>query len=531
LDQPHRQSNRAARSLSGALVVVIAVLALAIPAGATPIPGENGRIAFVSRQNLGQAGAEIFFLPVPSSTGGGTLSAPIASNPALRHRHPTWSPDRTKIAYARGTDGTPNSFDIWIQDLTQPLSATNPTNVTSSAGSSEDRPAWSPEGNHLAYERDSGVPADRDVVVSLLNGGGSMPINGGAGIEGQPAWSPDSKTLYYEDGNAQNSAVDTDIVKCTIDFGPPISCGGESPAVAEPVLNKPEIQPAISPDGTKICFGTGYPGAPSTDIRVASLTGAPVAGNVVSVSPVAYECTWSPDNTLVAYTAGGGATGDLVMVKADGSLPIEFPLATGTDIQTNPDWAPDGRPECPDSTAETTVGTPISIPVECTDTGPAYERTNVREFITQQPTNGTTDQPSAGDPVAYTPNPGFIGTDTFEIGSFDELGFGSDKGTVTVKVLGRPCGGTTATIASTEGDDVITGTPGPDVIAGLGGNDRIKGANGKDILCGGLGNDNISGGKGKDRLIGGKGKDKLNGGKSKDRCSGGPQKDRIKACE
>ena len=201
---------------------------------------------------------------------------------------------------------------------------------------------------------------------------------------------------------------------------------------------RPEIQPAISPNGDRICYGTGYPGAPSTDIKVAALTSTPASGSKVSINATSYNCTWSPDNTMIAYTAGAGAAGDLVMVRADGSDPIETPLASGADVQANADWAPDGRPICPNFTVSTTRGQPVSIPVACNDTGPEYERSNVREFITEQPQNGTTDQDLAGDPVIYTPNANFVGVDTFEIGSFDEFGFGSDRGTVVVTVNAPP---------------------------------------------------------------------------------------------
>ena len=65
------------------------------------------------------------------------------------------------------------------------------------------------------------------------------------------------------------------------------------------------------------------------------------------MSAPSYDCTWSPDNTMIAYTAGAGSAGDLVMVRADGTSLFEIPLATGANIQTNPDWAPDGRSGMP----------------------------------------------------------------------------------------------------------------------------------------------------------------------------------------
>ncbi len=439
------RSGTVAKYVAGAATVLLsslAVVGFAPPAGATPVAGENGRIVLASYQNFGIARVELFLLPVPFSTGGGTLSPPIATSATERHRHPTWSPDRTKIAYARGISAN-DTYDIFVQDLTQPLGAGNPVNITQSAGSSEDRPAWAPNGTHIAFEKHpNATPADRDVIVSLTNGGGQTNITNTVGaIEGKPAWHPFSSTIFYEKGNAQNPAVNTDIVRRSISFPNNVpTVGAETLAVADDA-NRPEIQPAISPSGDKICYGTGYPGAPSTDVKVAALTGTPASGSKISINATSYNCVWSPDSTMVAYTAGAGAAGDLVMVRGDGTSSIELSLAAGAERQVNADWAPDGRPDCPNLATSTTTGTPISIPVACNDTGPEYERSNVREFITAQPQNGTTDQDLAGDPVTYTPNAGFVGVDTFEIGSFDEFGFGSDRGTVVVTVNAPPPGG------------------------------------------------------------------------------------------
>src|SRR4051812_21434411 len=151
--------NRRTIASAGAAVALaaVALLSFVAPASATPLPGENGRIVLTSEQNTGAQLAELFLLPVPNSLGGGTLSAPITASPTLRHRHPTWSPDRTKIAYARGPSGGP--FEIFVQDLTQPLSATNPKSLSVAAGGTVDRPAWSPDGTHIAFEKgDNGSP-------------------------------------------------------------------------------------------------------------------------------------------------------------------------------------------------------------------------------------------------------------------------------------------------------------------------------------------------------------------------------------
>ena len=293
-----------------------------------------------------------------------------------------------------------------------------------------------------------------------------------------------------------------------------------------------EFQPSISPDGTNVCFTRSTNGFNNTaDVLVAPITNPPSGGIVVSKDPALgdYNCTFSPDGTLVAYVNGTFSSGQLVMVRANNTSSFAIPLAQdpgANNFDGNPDWAPDGRPLCQDRTVATTVNRPVTFQVECTDTGPAYEQSEVREFNGTSPTRGTLTQNLAGDPFTYTPNQGFTGTDSFEVRSFDAFGFGTDVGTLTINVYPK-CGGKTATIAGTPGSDTLVGTSGRDVIIGLGGNDRIRGSRGTDVICGGSGRDRIGGGSGNDRLGGGSGKDRLSGNSGKDRVSGNSGNDSL----
>jgi Ca2+-binding RTX toxin-like protein len=176
----------------------------------------------------------------------------------------------------------------------------------------------------------------------------------------------------------------------------------------------------------------------------------------------------------------------------------------------------------------TEVGRSVTFSVDCTDTGPEYERSPVRFYADTQPTAGTLVQEFAGDPFTYQPNPGFTGSDQFEVNSFDDLGFGTERATVSITVLEPPrCAGRASTIVGTPGRDRIQGGPGRDVISGLAGNDVIHGLRGNDLICGGPGRDRISGGPGRDRLLGNRGNDILKGGRGADRLLGGPQRDRL----
>ena len=223
------------------------------------------------------------------------------------------------------------------------------------------------------------------------------------------------------------------------------------------------------------------------------------------------------------------------MKRADGTSPFPVPLEdVAGHFDGNPDWAPDGSPDCPDSTVSTTPGTPITIELECTDTGPAYERTDPNGFVANDggPQHGTTsdDAPLANpSTVKYTPNPGFQGTDRIIFTSFDDFGFGTDTGTVRINV--GSCFGHAATVVGTSGKDALKGTRRRDVIVALGGNDKVRSFAGNDLICAGGGTDRLFGAKGKDKLFGNKGSDRLNGGPQSDLCRGGPGRDSEKRCE
>jgi Tol biopolymer transport system component len=441
----------------GRRVLVFAVLAalLTLPAPASAVlSGENGRIVFVSGRDNPTAGddstAELFLRPVPFSTGGGTAAPVPTATGANQHRHPTWSPDRTMIAYAHGdnfcrADATPTESTncaLYILDLTDPNATPQP--ITAADNIADDRPAWSPDGTRIAYETElADNSSQRDIVIDQQPFG-SPDINltntSGA-YEGKPAWSPNSQTLYYEDGNrdvAPSMGVDVNIVAEPAD-------NSGAPALAVPDGGVHEFQPSISPDGDQICYtlGTGFNSTASILIHDAGPPPDPNPPIILASSGAGdYNCTWSPDGTLIAYVTGTFTSGQLVMERADNTSPFPLDLeTTASHFDGNPDWAPDGRPACEDETVNTTVNTPVSIQVTCPDTGPQYEQTEVRGVVATEPSNGTT-SPNDQDPaftfptnVTYTPNQGFTGTDTFTTQGFDEFGFGDREGTITIEVV------------------------------------------------------------------------------------------------
>src|SRR5262245_7700912 len=187
----HRERDRQrVRGLVVAALCFAAMAALPQTAGAV-LSGTNGRIVYINGPAFGNT--QLFLRTVTSSTGAGSSSGPLATGLPDQHRHPTWSPDRTKIAFAEGPGGA-TGFDIYILDLTTPGAV--PQDITNSPGVTDDRPAWSPDGTRIAYESGS------DIMVHALAGGPDQNLTTTLTPKAwKAAWSPNSQTLYYSVGD------------------------------------------------------------------------------------------------------------------------------------------------------------------------------------------------------------------------------------------------------------------------------------------------------------------------------------------
>jgi hypothetical protein len=197
---------------------------------------------------LSPDGTHIVFVGVNNGIGGiyvvkrdGTELRRVASpmdGPVLR---PTWSPDGTKIAFARAHHGT--GYDILVVNA----NGTNTVNLTASlGGTAEWMPAWSPDlGNgtsRIAFVRR--VNGSEGVWTMRADGTDLKQITAGV-LDLEPAWSPDGRTIVFTRTNAMINA-DLHLV----------DAGG---GVARPVipfigLAGPQNHPTFSPDGKMIAF-------------------------------------------------------------------------------------------------------------------------------------------------------------------------------------------------------------------------------------------------------------------------------------
>jgi hypothetical protein len=101
----------------------------------------------------------------------------------------SWSPQGDRIVFDQIDHGT---SDLW----TIPSKGGRATQITKTPGIAELNPAWSPVADEIAYDAldDKRV---YDLYVLDLKTGGSRRVTNDAADDGDPAWSPDGQMLAY----------------------------------------------------------------------------------------------------------------------------------------------------------------------------------------------------------------------------------------------------------------------------------------------------------------------------------------------
>ena len=174
---------------------------------------------------------------------------------------------------------------------------------------------------------------------------------------------------------------------------------------------------------------------------------------------------------------------------------------------------PNDPPVAVDDAVSAFASTPQTFDIVSNDTDSDGVPVYTTVSIASQPLNGTAVSLGNGL-VTYTPNPNFVGTDTFTYTIQDNGGAASNVATVTVDVA--PADTVGDTLDGGTGNDTLLAGAGNDFINGRSGNDSLSGAQGNDTLLGGAGNDSLSGGTGNDTLDGQGGNDIVNGDEGED---------------
>jgi Tol biopolymer transport system component/tRNA A-37 threonylcarbamoyl transferase component Bud32 len=215
------------------------------------------------------------------------------------------------------------SVAVWVIVRTQlenPIPRGRHSQVTR-ADALQRQPALSPDGGRIAYA--SNESGSFDIYVIGVRGGDPLPLTNGASNEYSPTWFPDGSSVAF----VSDERGEENIWK--------IGQFGGSPTL----LLGNASYPDISPDGKLIAFSRAAPGGEAR-IGVASLS-APESVTMLTGKGDGLwwhiEPAWSPDGTKICYSARH----NLWVVPSRGGKARR--LTTDEQLDCEPTWSPDGH--------------------------------------------------------------------------------------------------------------------------------------------------------------------------------------------
>jgi Periplasmic component of the Tol biopolymer transport system len=199
-------------------------------------------------------------------------------------------------------------------------------------------PAWSPDGKTIAYtsyiKRIGNKFRNADMVLLNLASGKRAPVSYRKGINSGASFDPDGKHIYLTISQGERP----DIYKMTYD-GKLVLKVTNGPAGA---MN---VEPAVSPDGSKVAFSSDRSGrAPMIYVMDAN-------GNNVKRITFAGQFNstpaWSPDGKKIAFAGQSEDHFDIFVMNSDGSDMKRLTSARKPNgkwaFNEDPTFSPDGR--------------------------------------------------------------------------------------------------------------------------------------------------------------------------------------------
>ena len=273
----------------------------------TGIRGAFGtRLAYVAVE--GRAPNRNYRLVVSDADGYNPRTIAQSAQPMMS---PAWSPDGQNLAYV--------SFEGGVSAVyVQRLSSGERRRVSARAGVNG-APAWSPDGTRIALtlSRDGNL----DVYVLELATQALTRITTDEAIDTEAEWSPDGRTIYFTSDRAGNAQIYR------------VSVDDRSDVQRVTYTNGYNARPRVSPDGQSLAMVTldrGYRIA-IMDLKARTL-------RVLTDGPQDESPSYAPNGAMLVYSTDARGARVLGLVSADGVSRER--LASERGNVREPAWSP-----------------------------------------------------------------------------------------------------------------------------------------------------------------------------------------------
>ncbi|WP_158879702.1 Tol-Pal system beta propeller repeat protein TolB [Rhodanobacter sp. L36] len=266
------------------------------------------RIAYITAVGLGNN--TTYSLLVADSDG---FNPQVVARSKESLLSPAWSPDGNKIAYVSFESGNSN---IYVQDITTGSRQL----IESHRKGINGAPSWSPDGSKLAVALS--FVGNLELYSLNMATREETRLTNSLSIDTQPVWAPDGQTIYFtsdRSGRPQIYQVS--------------ASGGAAQRISFQGQNNQNV--SVGYDGKQIAMVQG-----NGNVYRIAIMDQSLGGQVRFVSPGPYDesPSFAPNASMLLYAATEGSRGVLYSVSADGNVRQRLVLSDG-DVR-EPAWGP-----------------------------------------------------------------------------------------------------------------------------------------------------------------------------------------------